>query len=971
MVRKGVRATKTPQLLSTRGHQHHQCDGAKILGAPAMTISYPEKLENVCTSTVSSNDGLMASRADSTFCFNAQFPNLSTCLLPPSPPPPLLPAMSSKTQNQHFPSLAHEKSAPFVIDPAYSTSTEVPPRSTSNGCFLYDEAEVECFRLAVLKKRAMDAKLKVYYPGIFHTPSQRGLFRLCNVASLPEFSFRANGQVVVTWNDTVIYESEKSSYLHNVSLKGESADTCMLLVSVTTSDEPKDEPSEPACLWLSNDSPLSTMSWEWSSDGKRWTYMRIFDSVEGASYPHFAEAATEMHVEPKEQIDNNLFDLDCELFGRVVISCNKSDKAPVIRIGESIAEAMNDDPEHFEQSTTMVATAESDGITTWQSAHSVAFRYVRVVECDNMTEIFCNAQFHPVQYLGAFAASDQVLTKIWMNSAYTLRLCMHDFLLDGIKRDRLPLAVSLLANAFTFADADIVSRSMTVLGMAGIAENDINGIVDYSLWWIICQDLYSLYFGDRRHLEMGWNRIEKALSCLASRCDNDGLLCVNKEADWLFIDWVDCEKTVALQILWWWALDCGSRLAQRMNDNKTVVWIQKHQAKVKVELISSCWDDAAELWLSAPDQPKVCSRHANILSIVSGLTSNGTCQIKEALLNKDLEAVGTPCMKTFECLALARLGATQSALSAARSYWGRMIENGATTFWEAFSEDEQTDAMSSFYDRPYGRSLCHAWSAGPCHLLPETILGIRPLADGWSQWTCSPNAGLEWVSVTVPTPRGCIEVEVSPDTLRVVVPDNTTMVFKGASFPGPDVVTQPRHVRVGANAFSVDVDTVRKWAAPYRGWHYYPDHVIPSKPGIKGFEDVYMTDVPTIYQLPGDSKWYMSFIGFNGKGYQSFVAESNNLMNWTKMRLAMGFGREGEFDFGGCMLGAFLLEDYDIRAPRILKKKDGKYWSLYGAYAKQGEYEIDPGYEGIASSEDGLIWNRAKNESILSVVSFK
>jgi hypothetical protein len=197
------------------------------------------------------------------------------------------------------------------------------------------------------------------------------------------------------------------------------------------------------------------------------------------------------------------------------------------------------------------------------------------------------------------------------------------------------------------------------------------------------------------------------------------------------------------------------------------------------------------------------------------------------------------------------------------------------------------------------------------------------------------------------------------------------MVFKGASFPGPDVVTQPRHVRVGANAFSVDVDTVRKWAAPYRGWHYYPDHVIPSKPGIKGFEDVYMTDVPTIYQLPGDSKWYMSFIGFNGKGYQSFVAESNNLMNWTKMRLAMGFGREGEFDFGGCMLGAFLLEDYDIRAPRILKKKDGKYWSLYGAYAKQGEYEIDPGYEGIASSEDGLIWNRAKNESILSVVSFK
>ncbi|GEM_PF-2896991 len=74
--------------------------------------------------------------------------------------------------------------------------------------------------------------------------------------------------------------------------------------------------------------------------------------------------------------------------------------------------------------------------------------------------------------------------------------------------------------------------------------------------------------------------------------------------------------------------------------------------------------------------------------------------------------------------------------------------------------------------------------------------------------------------------------------------------------------------------------------------------MILAKPNIEGFEDVRSTDVPTIFQMSGDDKWYMAFIGYDGKGYQSFVAESDNLLNWTNMRLAMGFGKKGEFDFG-------------------------------------------------------------------------
>lgn len=165
----------------------------------------------------------------------------------------------------------------------------------------------------------------------------------------------------------------------------------------------------------------------------------------------------------------------------------------------------------------------------------------------------------------------------------------------------------------------------------------------------------------------------------------------------------------------------------------------------------------------------------------------------------------------------------------------------------------------------------------------------------------------------------------------------------------------------------LDRATLDAWSAPYRGWEYHPDHVISTEPKIPGYEEFKNTDCPTVYQIPGDTKYYMSFIGFNGKGYNSFVVESTDLLHWTNPRLAMGFGPEGEFDHGGCVIGAFLYESYDVKAPRILKKRDGKFWTLYGCYPRQGGYELRPGYEGVAESDDGLMWRRAKSTPILSV----
>jgi len=42
------------------------------------------------------------------------------------------------------------------------------------------------------------------------------------------------------------------------------------------------------------------------------------------------------------------------------------------------------------------------------------------------------------------------------------------------------------------------------------------------------------------------------------------------------------------------------------------------------------------------------------------------------------------------------------------------------------------------------------------------------------------------------------------------------------------------------------------------------------------------------------------------------------------------------------VIGAFLYESWDIRAPRVLKKRDGRFWTLYGCYPKRAATNSGP-----------------------------
>lgn len=163
---------------------------------------------------------------------------------------------------------------------------------------------------------------------------------------------------------------------------------------------------------------------------------------------------------------------------------------------------------------------------------------------------------------------------------------------------------------------------------------------------------------------------------------------------------------------------------------------------------------------------------------------------------------------------------------------------------------------------------------------------------------------------------------------------------------------------------------IKQWSKKFKGWFYYPDYVISADlEEDLGFNVV---DCPLVFQLKDDDNWYMWYTGYDGRGYQTALATSSDLVTWIPQGIVMSFGKKGSYDYGGVTFGGSLFKSYDLKAPRVLKKYKGKYWVLYGCYPKQGGYELRPGAEGVAWSSDGFNWNRiSEKEAILSVVGAK
>lgn len=118
---------------------------------------------------------------------------------------------------------------------------------------------------------------------------------------------------------------------------------------------------------------------------------------------------------------------------------------------------------------------------------------------------------------------------------------------------------------------------------------------------------------------------------------------------------------------------------------------------------------------------------------------------------EEIVPVGSPWFLFFTLETLFQEGYSDDALQILREQWNRMLEKGATTFWETFP--------GHIGGGHWSRSLCHGWSAAPAYFLTTQVLGVTPAAPGYSRVRIAPQPwNLRWARGVVPTPKGPITV---------------------------------------------------------------------------------------------------------------------------------------------------------------------------------------------------------------------
>jgi hypothetical protein len=352
-------------------------------------------------------------------------------------------------------------------------------------------------------------------------------------------------------------------------------------------------------------------------------------------------------------------------------------------------------------------------------------------------------QYVDIPVLAQFSSDDEELNRIFDVAAYTFSLCSGAFFLDGIKRDKWIWSgdayQSLFVNRYLTADREVEKRTLLALSPGVPATTHVNTILDYSLLWILSIETYWESYGDAEFVNSIWPAMKSLIALCMSQRDKHGFI-VGRKRDWVYIDWADFDRDGPLcaeQML----LAESYRVMARFAPEEERKQYENARRELLGRIEAFYWDSEKQAYIdSFRSGKRHITRHANILAILFSIADEKRKQIltDSVLFNREIPPITTPYFRFFELEALCRLGYLEEVLKQIKSYWGGMLKLGAVTFWEEFDPDKPLEQQYEMYGDPFGKSLCHAWSASPIYLLARYFVGLRPLSPGGKEFELLP-----------------------------------------------------------------------------------------------------------------------------------------------------------------------------------------------------------------------------------------
>ena len=326
----------------------------------------------------------------------------------------------------------------------------------------------------------------------------------------------------------------------------------------------------------------------------------------------------------------------------------------------------------------------------------------------------------------------------------TLRDCMQTVFEDGPKRDRRlwlgDLRLEALANYETYRNFEIVKRSLYLLaGMAddaGLVRSDAYErptlrrgscqLLEYAAFFAVTVLEYLEASGDRETAEDLWSLCVTQLDLLLDAIDAGGVM--NDRTDsrgvsrplagtdwWCFID--HCRE-LNRQVGGQGALAFGFRktlaLGQKLGHENEVAFLSDVVARMAQGASKRLWNEERGMYVCEKDGQ--ASYLGQAWMVLGGLADGDRMARCMKTVMADAQAVRpvSPYGHHYFTEALYVAGLPREADAHMKSYWGRMVNLGADTFWEVFVPE---DERASPYRTPLLNSYCHAWSCAPAYFL--------------------------------------------------------------------------------------------------------------------------------------------------------------------------------------------------------------------------------------------------------------
>lgn len=453
----------------------------------------------------------------------------------------------------------------------------------------------------------------------------------------------------------------------------------------------------------------------------------------------------------------------------VVNDCGGDKNGKVrVRFGESASEACSDVGEKGETNDHSV---RDEVLTVAWVSHleygNTGYRFVRI---DNVGDkqvtfhqIFGLYVHSGVPLRATFRCSDGRLNDIWDTCVRTVYLNMQEYVYDGIKRDRVvwigDMHPETSAISRLFGDARVVRKSLDFVRDCTSPDRWMNDIPTYTCWWLkIHRDWYD-YCGDKEYLCEQVDYIIKVLPKILGSVCEDG----SDNVEFKFIDWPSTGNAEAQ--------DAGVRALLRVALLSAAQILTICGSKESAH-IAECERKAA--LIKAAKCGHGGNKQAAALTVFAGMAD--AKELNRTLFAVDPHAGVSIFLGYYLLCARAKAGDMKGALGLIRTYWGAMLDLGATTFWEDFdlkwangAKPIDTLLGKGEYDvhgdngaycySGFRHSLCHGWASGPAPFMSEYVLGVRFAEPGGGRIEICPDLGdLEWAEGTVPTPKGDVWV---------------------------------------------------------------------------------------------------------------------------------------------------------------------------------------------------------------------